>query len=234
MQAKKRKVNTFTLQSVVPKHVDEIYGLSTIEKKPSESNEITKIDDLTVQVSYYPFIEERYENTCVVGMKISEDSHCFWCHHSFDSIPIGCPLSYHPIQVVREYHSHVTKENYQVEQAISKKQFNNSMTIRNKGFYKTDGIFCSFNCCMAWIENKQLSSSKFLLNKMYFDIFGDAPVRIEPSGDWRLLRVYGGYMSIEEYRNSFNKYIFIDKTNTFENFPKVYPIGSIFEKQHIF
>ena len=45
----------------------------------------------------------------------------------------------------------------------------------SNNYYETDGCFCSFNCCLAFINdnvhNAMYSSSKHLLMKMYYDIF---------------------------------------------------------------
>ena len=52
-------------------------------------------------------------------LPLNTDIYCFWCKHSFNSIPIGCPLSY-----------------------------DNTNDI-----YITDGLFCSFNCTLAYIND---------------------------------------------------------------------------------
>ena len=46
------------------------------------------------------------------------------------------------------------------------------ITVDENEYYETDGIFCSFNCCQAFInENKHnplYEHSTFLLNKIFF------------------------------------------------------------------
>jgi hypothetical protein len=106
---------------------------------------------------------------------------CWWCRHSFDSCPIGLPVSHHDEQKIQGY----TPECYQ-----------------------TDGIFCSFPCAAAYLwenhKNVLYKDSNSLLHEMYQRIFGEV-VQIPPAKSWKLLKANGGDMSINAFRNSYDE-----------------------------
>ena len=71
--------------------------------------------------------------------------------------------------------------------------------------------------------------------KMYIDIFKPEIInKIHPAPSWRLLEKYGGFMTVEQFRKSFNEYISIDKNYNVTNLPKIHPIGKVFEEHFIF
>ena len=49
------------------------------------------------------------------------------------------------------------------------------------------------------------ANSESLLIKMYNDIYKTNILIIEPASNWRLLTDYGGILTIEKFRESFNK-----------------------------
>lgn len=117
---------------------------------------------------------------------------CFWCRHPFQSYAIGCPISIH----------------FQNEIKDSKSPFSDNIdTIHvysDQYHYEIDGVFCSFNCCKAYIEDNECdpfySSSLSLLYKLYEDFNNKGEIHTAPS--WRLLREYGGELTIEEFREN--------------------------------
>ena len=64
----------------------------------------------------------------------------------------------------------------------------------NNTYYETDGVFCSFNCCKAYItENKQNTmynnSEISTIKSVYFNtIMGTKTTVINPAPHWRLLQ----------------------------------------------
>ena len=154
--------------------------------------------------------------------------HCFHCRNQFSSSPIGVPLKYVYSQSVKTYFSEITKDTYQIRENIStekrkelealkenqkdhnkKSLYDTDITIDKKEYYVTDGIFCSFNCAYAFIQNNQgnpeYNLSKSLLIAMYEKLFG-IDFAIFPAPDWRLLTQYGGHLSIDEFREQFQPY----------------------------
>ncbi len=99
--------------------------------------------------------------------------------------------------------------------------------------YTTDGIFCSFNCCLSYInDNKHKSlynmSLTYLIN-MHNKIF-NVDSFVKPAPDWRLLNMFGGTKNIEEYRKTFDSVVYKPNNNYIKSFPEQLPIGWIFEE----
>ena len=111
------------------------------------------------------------------------DINCWHCRHSFNTSPIGTPIKY-------------------VKATPNK---DNPMTGTND-YFNTIGVFCSFPCCLAFInDNKHrplYRSSKSLLYSLYFKIYGEE-LKIKPASSWECLKVYGGDLTIEEFRKNF-------------------------------
>lgn len=176
---------------------------------------------------------------------------CYWCKNSFNSIPIGCPINYVSSKVIKKYHSEVSKDDYIIKENITKykrKLLENTdlfvtknkaeINIKKDEYYETDGIFCSFNCCKAFIKdnkhNNLYERSDNLLIMLYKDMNSDLQnfenVKINPAPSWRLLKEYGGYMTIDQFRKNFNKcsYEFkgyIKYTSLFK------PLGNLYEEK---
>jgi hypothetical protein len=83
-----------------------------------------------------------------------------------------------------------------------------------ESYYITDGNFCSLNCMAKFINEKAndplYKKSKMLMYKMKKELF-DNVSEIIPAPDWRELKEYGGKMTIEEFRNSFDSVEHLDK-----------------------
>ena len=98
------------------------------------------------------------------------------------------------------------------------------------GFYEVDGIFCSFECCLAFIqENKNIPlyvHSKSLLIKMYSEMYNEIKV-IENAPSWRLLKAYGGNLEIDEFRASFNR---ITYNESYSLYSRLRTISKTYEK----
>lgn len=82
-----------------------------------------------------------------------------------------------------------------------------------KHVYAMDGLFCSFNCVKAFIEEKQRYDFKYetcsqLLSHLYCDLTGKKePIIIEPSPSRYLLVQYGGFMTSDKYKQNLGKVI---------------------------
>lgn len=94
---------------------------------------------------------------------------CWWCCHQFDEVPIGMPLSY-------------TK---------CTRSFNNNSVILNtkysglaqQGKFRVHGIFCSFQCMLAYSQdNSHLvnkTTFKSMFNNLYTKVTGRSIDNIE-------------------------------------------------------
>jgi hypothetical protein len=253
-----KKKHTFLLKDIDNIEVDKKYGITvtpTIEYKDHVPENTTAIDDLhssNKQSFFIPFIDESRRHCITMIDSITKKSiqsyYCFWCRHSFSTIPIGCPIRYVNNKIIKLYTSEITKEKYIISHEITRNEYDQqkqsekddkNIKIVNNDYYETDGSFCSFNCCLAFvndnIHNPLYSNSKNLLMKMYSDVFSvDILMKITPAPSWRLLKKYGGFMNIQEFRESFTNYIYIDNDYHVSRIPKLMPIGHIFEEHIIF
>ena len=172
---------------------------------------------------------------------------CFWCRHPFKTLPIGCPVDFIPTSARKKYVSCINNEEYTILENIidSQKTTDNLVSINDRNYYITDGIFCSFNCCQAYINDnpktmyKNSSSLLLKIYMYYLDILEEKyeidSIVITPAPSWRTLICYGGFLSIEEFRSSFNKIIYTlnGKTNAYEYIKNI-PIQFRFDENLIF
>ena len=240
---------------------DLISNISSNVEETADSTNMTLIDELPssrdVDTNTYCFLDEsKQTHSCVVTMNDLltstmlpkyTDMSCFWCKHCFTSSPIGCPVAYLSNKVTKVYHSEITKDEYRITDNITKKRkaiLNNLMEKHNSQFaildnhsnyFVVDGIFCSFNCCLAFIKSSRdkdfYKLSESLLYTMYKDIFNNDQIKIQPAPDWRLLNTFGGPLSIQAFRNSFNSVQYIDIDDYIKRAPPSRMIGKLYEKK---
>ena len=209
-------------------------------------NNITPIGKLTatLDLDKYCFLDETKKNhDCIISTikmnNLDKCSTCFWCRHSFETVPIGCPIKYEHSYVIKKFYSHITKNWYSSKENIFEEHIGEYLkqpdkyNVIKKGYYKTDGVFCSFNCCIAFIQNNQYNNlynnSMQLLTQFYFTVYKQM-MDLESANSWRLLYNYGGNQTIDEFRSNFKKISFVDHY-IIENIPNINPIGYIFEKK---
>jgi len=164
--------------------------------------------------------------------------HCFWCRNPFNTLPLGCPINYKPCQAMKKYYSNISKDTYTIKEDITsqrKELLDDNINLTQKHyFYETDGIFCSFNCCQAFINdskhNKLYDNSTILLLKIYNDLMNTKLKIIFPAPHWRTLEHYGGHLNILQFRDGFNKidYEYHGITRTIPIFASV---GMLYEEK---
>lgn len=78
--------------------------------------------------------------------------------------------------------------------------------------FKVTGNFCSPNCVKSYgLNSSSYSSKAYLIGHMYRKLFG-AKYMIKPAPPIQCLKEYGGFMTIDEYRASFeNEKVYILK-----------------------
>lgn len=194
--------------------------------------------------------------------KLPEKKCCWWCRNKFEGSPVGCPIKYIPSQIVKTYNSEITKNSYSIKENISKSTrkkegkkgaeskskaptpkskdsdniiYDAKVDLLKHEYYLVEGIFCSFNCCLAYIldnkKNPKLAQSPFLLRKLFTDILGEkVEFDILPAPSWKLLKDYGGHLSIEEFRESFNHVEYIEVANLRE-LPQQQKIKNVYEEK---
>lgn len=235
MAAKSTK-RTFMLKNVDAHAIKLAYGLlivSNLQKGHAEEDphRVTRIENvITMEERGVSFLDEnKKEIKCVATMvnwitqgklPTQTDLHCYWDRHPFSSCPIGCPVNYVNPIIEKSYTSQITKDKYYMRENVTTEKLkeleesSSSSTLEIRpfpnGYYLTDGVFCSFNCMMAFILSKYYDSfyanSFNLMHGMYEQFVGKKMKqhKIVPAPDWRLLKPYGGPLSIDEFRRSFN------------------------------
>jgi hypothetical protein len=260
-ERKNKKKYIFFLNDINTEDIDRRFGMtitSNINESSSQNpDNTTKISDLSTNKNIpeiVSFLDEAKKlHNCTISMvdfytkkQISEDSNqldCFWCRNTIPNniYPIGCPIKFVQSQVVKKYYSEISKDKYTIKENITsskikeiKNKEDNRLNIIDKNYYMTDGIFCSFNCCMSYIlENKTNSMyilSEMLLLKMYNDIYPSKIPSIDKAPHWRKLKQYGGDLNIEEFRDSFNK-IEYKNYGFISDIPKFKSLGVLFEEK---
>jgi hypothetical protein len=213
-----------TLKNQIPSHssfvieADDDIKHKYNEKCVEIDNLKKRYDDLLEKFKKFAYLEDKITDNGVIEKKYyvansnifdlcgncwreSSDSHCWWCSHSFDTVPVGLPNKYCPKQ---------------------------------KKFYLY-GCFCSFNCAHSYnldIKDYKVWERYALLNyikKIIYKNTNNTDNLIKPiisAPPKEVLKVYGGELSIEEYRNSS---ISIPK-EYYHLLPPMIPIFSVVEE----
>jgi len=159
----------------------------------------------------------------IVNLSTGKRYRCWWCTLTIDNEPIGCPIG--------------VKFSYPDNDPQATEGRRRASPVRPAArseitTYSTDGVFCSFNCAKAYINEKERANvmyknSNVLLAHMVCDMNGRiAPVSIEPSPDKRLLIEYGGHMTEHQYRQCFDRMLYTEK-----GIIKMFPTTVIFQEE---
>jgi len=213
-----KKKYTFLLSGIDVLEIHKRYDIQV-------STQITSITDLLGSVKIENSINSEVSminHLSKQDIQSYQNMKCVRCHNKSDELPIGCPIKYH-----------FDKEIVEVPSFFSD---NVTPTIHNKdkGWYEIDGIFCSVNCCRAFIldnkHNTLYSDSQTLLYKLYQDIYGTSTHEIVPAPSWRLLMEYGGHLSIQEFRDESSSMEY--KFNDYLHIPYYQSVGYIYDKKN--
>lgn len=192
--------------------VDDVHNKYKVFEhiEPKDNKSITRIEDLEEKTITF-LDESRCLRSCDVSYvdcnnkTINKGYHCFWCKHPFTSRPIGCPVKHESVKKTIKYTSEVNQIQYTIEETALKSKQNDNDT----SFYTVDGVFCSFNCCSAYIEDNKHDSlyenSENLLFRLYWELTSKKTLSLPKAPHWRTINVFGGHLSIEQYRKSFDK-----------------------------
>jgi len=243
----------FTLKNVNTEKVDNMYGIALISNISSTDipeDNITRLSELNsdncVSETISFLDETKKAHQCIVSMIDFSSStetlllrhNCYWCRHPFNTRSIGCPINYISSKAVKSYYSQISKDMYSIKEDITisrRKSIDDPrISVNIKEYYETDGIFCSFNCCKAFINDnkhkKMYNQSLTLLMRMYNEMFGVTIHVIDSAPHWRVLKEYGGNLSIIEFRNSFSKADY-EEHGIIINTPSYRSIGFLYEEK---
>ena len=131
---------------------------------------------------------------------------CWNCRHTFSTYPIGCPIRYVKTSMLSPILFSQIKE------------WLKSMNLPEDigDIFETEGIFCSFPCALRYIISQGkvalYKKSATLLALMYSRFTGQIS-DIPKAASWKVLKPYGGHLTIEEYRESFGKFSYVETPN---------------------
>lgn len=228
--------------------IDSKYGFIAKKKKPITTTTLAPTNTTSLLVNDRPTISYLDETKRLSHAKLTmidmnnghalKSLYCFWCRHPIPTgaKPLGCPIKYVPNHVTKTYISEKNNEEYSLSEHVNDSQCrnieaNSEYAISLENYYETDGIFCSFNCCYAFIKSPECQTntmykySESLLMGIFADINGPSKDLI-PAPHWRMLVQYGGPLTIDEFRESFNK---IDYK--YHNYMSCRSIGMLYESR---
>jgi hypothetical protein len=211
--------------------VDEKFNLCSDDTTSSKTklSELRGTSNKKTMVFFGPSKQLHKCNVSIIDHISGEDITgsnycCFWCRHSFGNLSIGCPISHTPRKTRKDYVSVINGNSYTIEE---------DSNLYGNSVYTTDGSFCSFNCCLSYIEdnktNPLYSKSKMLTIRMYNEMFNTNTSTITHAPHWRTIDVYGGHMTIAGFRDSFDKIEYQNHGIT-KNI-SMSSIGTLFEKK---
>jgi hypothetical protein len=154
--------------------------------------------------------------------------HCMWCTFPIANAPIGCPVKRVTVRPVSKPQKVVDEEDV-VKKEDPSKQVVEPIIVPNS--YQTTGVFCSFNCVMAFIQDHShdvfFAHSERLLASMYCDLTGGSnePVTIRPAPHYTNLSIFGGEMSEVQFKQSFDKIVYVNKGRV-----NLYSFSTLFEE----
>lgn len=259
-----KRTYVFTLKHINIDKVEQKYGIvleSNLEDDTFIPELTTRIDELGIP-SFISFIDETKKQVkCSISMidynrKIPVDKEswyvCFWCRIGIPEniTPLGCPLRFIPHQITKTYHSEISKDVYSIKECVSDSRFtqlkelqDSRIKLENNAFYLSDGAFCSYNCCASFIDDNEWDQfyrdSEKLLLKHYNEHNEEKIDFIERAPHWRQRRCYGGLLTDEQYKESFNRieYIYHGRFSRIRqlkgtgNEQKLIPTGLLFEEK---
>jgi hypothetical protein len=131
---------------------------------------------------------------------------CFWCTDLIEEgTPVGCPLS-------------IVKHQELTLNTSNDLAYNLTTELPASAEFLTEYLFCSFNCCKAFINLNQAKpkykDSNRLLHLMY--LYNNTQpsllkqVQIAPAPCKSLKIEYGGHLTTAQYKNSFCKDLYHD------------------------
>lgn len=184
------KTYTFTLKGL---NIKELHLKFSLIPPVVENQKNTDVTELTKDTTIAFSDESKRLHKCITSSS-SNSVCCFWDRHPFTTEVHSCPLRIVPKLVEKTYYSEMSKDKNTLKERVLTSSGN---------ILECDGTFCSLNCLKAFIldnkHNKQFDESEYLLSLLT----NGADINTAPH--WRLLSVYGGNMSIDEFRTCFNR-----------------------------
>lgn len=224
MASKNQEYHIIDLSNVDRKKIKRNHGIETHEK-----------------IKFYDEIKHVKELWTYPTNKNNKDIRCHWDHHTFEGVGILCPLSYRPKQVAKVGYNEVKLRSINKASESNNSKFmikenvpsckdttnlgKNIIEITD-AFFEVDGVFCSPECCLAFIneEKTKFGGSKYFESERLLYFMLGLTSRIVPANHFRLLKEYGGNLSIEQFRQN-------NKSIKYEYYGTTVLISHLFEKR---
>lgn len=123
-------------------------------------------------------------------------------------MPLGAPIAYSP----------APSDPADVERIKARLCEMNVADVAELDHFETEGIFCSFPCMKAYVEdevrkgNIHFNDSLTLITLLYMKIVGKGRSSIPSAASWRVLTEWGGHLSIEQFRAKNPHFSYTDAT----------------------
>lgn len=196
----------FTLTGVKPDEIDKQYEFKSnallISENfiPCQSTKISELHSFNQTLTVVDELKNAHNARISSVFSGSIQRYCcFWDRHPLtDDTGIYCPIEkiHHPR--IKNYISNINGKSYKIQDSMQPAAYQE---------YFVDGIFCSVECCLAYIDQQRhdpLYQNAEMHLRDIFSLSGDH----KAAPHWRLLSVYGGNLSIEEFRKSFTNTLF--------------------------
>jgi hypothetical protein len=225
------KYKKIDLSDVDRKKIKHNHGIETNEKIKIY-DEIKHVKELWTYPHNFPNFPQNFKEN-------KHNIRCHWDHHTFQGIGIFCPLTYRPKQVAKVSQSEVkikgsdsTINNFVIKENIPKNKDVSSLMIGKQlieitdAYYEVDGVFCSPECCLAFIydEKSKVGGSKYSDSERLLHFMLGLTSKIQPANSFRLLKEYGGNLTIDQFRQS-------NKSIKYEYYGTTVLISHLFEKK---
>ena len=244
------KKRCFFLKGFNTQEVDKKYGLciiSNIEVESAVLTNKTSICDVIEkqEETHVSFVDDKNDK-CFITMLDWINKECFptktavacyWCKHQFVTKPLGCPVKFVNNRVEKSYVSHITKDRYYMKENLTKTKLASILELKTDlyditpvetEYYLTDGIFCSFNCIIAFVNDQShdafYNESKMLTYSMYREVVGKTATKIKSAPHWRLLKMFGGPFTIDDFRKSFNLFEYEECSFHMKTLSKIFKV----------
>jgi len=160
---------------------------------------------------------------------------CHGCRRKFKSQPLGIPIDFHPSYYVSKNDQSKIKRLTTREKEVMELDKENNIVIMD--YFDTEGIVCSFNCIISYIEecpSPIYKKTPYLISLLYKMIFGKYPdQKIIRAPSWKMREEYGGPLSDDEFEQSLQTIQFTD-THQLQRVQKLFnPVSRIFEVKDI-
>ena len=198
---------TFTLNDRKGSEIVQLYRTCELLDDDTRSEYSELMVDRDTRTSFLDFTKSRTTTRLTMHdylmygpLPIRTDLNCWWCRHPFKTSPLGVPIRYE-----------------------AKKE---------EDYFETDGVFCSFPCCLAYIYDNPKTplyrEADVHLHHLYYKIYGKYR-KIEPAPTWKILKDYGGHLSIREFRENFTDMIYTITLNVKR--PYMFTTGTYIEEK---